>query len=162
MEQIKLSEDANTVVKPLEESKRDKKLPSREMIFSQPALLVYVTAVLLGLVTGGGVFLVQNRGTARVQGRRLEVVKTDKEEGVKDAASFKDTATGKLVTNDGKITEEGTHILVRGDTSQNAYLTSSVVDLSKYEGKHVQVWGETYRGQKAGWLLNVGRIKIVE
>ena len=148
------------VVKPLEE--KESKMLSRETLFSQQAIMVYVIAILLGVITGGGVFLVQNRGTARVQGRRVEVVKTEKEEGLKDAVTFRDTATGKLISNDGKITEEGTHILVRGDVSQNAYLTSSVVDLSKYEGKQVQVWGETYKGQKAGWLLNAVRIKIVE
>ena len=48
-----------------------------------------------------------------------------------------------------------------GDASQNVYLTSSVIDLSKYTGKKVQVWGETFQGQKAGWLMDVGRIKLL-
>jgi hypothetical protein len=29
-------------------------------------------------------------------------------------------------------------------------------------GKKVQVWGETFKGQKAGWLMDVGRIKALE
>ena len=26
----------------------------------------------------------------------------------------------------------------------------------------VQIWGETFKGQKAGWLMDVGRIKVIE
>mgnify|MGYP001605629496 CR=1 FL=1 len=61
-----------------------------------------------------------------------------------------------------KITDEGSHILVRDGIGQNAYLTSSVVDLDKYIDKKVQVWGKTYSAQKAGWLMDIGRIKLVQ
>ena len=118
--------------------------------------------VILGVATGYGVYSYKSFGTARIAGKDVEVVNTATEEGIKDAATFKDTATGQLISNDGKITDEGTHILKRGDNSQNVYLTSSVVDLSKYEGKKVQVWGSTYQGQKAGWLMDVGRIKLAQ
>ena len=39
------------------------------------------------------------------------------------------------------------------------YLTSSTVDLSVYIGK-VKVWGQTFTGQKAGWLMDVGLVEI--
>lgn len=122
-------------------------------------ILLAVTAV--GLLSGYALFLYKTTGTVRLAGRDIQVVSSATEEGVKDASTFRDTATGKLAENDGKITSEGTHILVRDGPSQNVYMTSSVVDLSKYIGKTVQVWGETFKGQKAGWLMDVGRIKVV-
>lgn len=128
---------------------------------STKAVLVLVLVAVLGVATGFGLYAWSIRGTKIVAGKNIEVVQTANEEGVKDASTFRDTATGDLKENDGKLTKEGTHILVRGDASQNVYLTSSVIDLSKYEGKKVQVWGETFKGQKAGWLMDVGRIKVL-
>lgn len=122
--------------------------------------LILVVVVLLGILTGFGLYKVKTNGTVLVAGKNIEVVKTTNEEGVKDAATFRDTAEGKLIVNDGKITDEGTHVLDRGADSQNVYLISTVVDLDKFKGKKVQVWGETYKGQKAGWLMDVGRIKV--
>ncbi len=63
----------------------------------------------------------------------------------------------------GGIDGEGTHKLIReGGESQTAYLTSSIIDLDPLVGKKVQVWGETFKGQKAGWLMDVGRVKVLE
>lgn len=124
-------------------------------------LAILVIPVVLGLVTGFLLYKKNTAGTATLSGKNVEIVSTPTEEGVKDASTFKDTATGTLIENDGKLTTEGTHILVRdGGASQNIYLTSSVIDLSKYVGKKVQIWGETFQGQKAGWLMDVGRIKV--
>lgn len=125
-------------------------------------LIVLLVPVILGLVSGYFLYRKNTDGTVRLAGRNVEVVQTKTEEGVKDASTFRDTATGILQENDGKVTDEGTHILVRDGPSQNVYLTSSVVDLSKYIGKSVQIWGETFQGQKAGWLMDVGRIKIIK
>lgn len=80
--------------------------------------------------------------------------------GSADTSSFKDHAEGYLEA--GGMDNEGTHHLVReGGASQTVYLTSSVTDLSKLEGMQVEVWGETFKGQKAGWLMDVGRIQVV-
>jgi len=130
--------------------------------WNRKTAIIIVVIVVLGLLSGYGLYTYKTSGTVRLAGKDVEVVSTPTEEGVKDASTFKDTATGKVITNDGKITTEGTHILTRGDVSQNVYLTSSVIDLSKYEGKMVQVWGETFSGQKAGWLMDVGRIKVAK
>jgi hypothetical protein len=81
--------------------------------------------------------------------------------GIEDEKTFRDTAEGLL--EKGGIDGEGTHHLVReGGPSQNVYLTSSVVDLSQFVGKKVRVWGETFAAQHAGWLMDVGRIKVIE
>ncbi len=149
---------SNPVVKPLESS--ETMTDYKTIFLSKNALIIYVVVLLLGMGTGYGVYAWKTSGTTRIAGQDVEVIKTKNEEGVKDAKTFKDTAMGDLIANDGKLTDEGTHVLVRGEASQNVYLTSTVVDLSKYEGKKVQVWGETYKGQKAGWLMDIGRIKL--
>jgi hypothetical protein len=64
---------------------------------------------------------------------------------------------------EGGIDGEGTHHLVRdGGPSKSVYLTSTVIDLDSFAGKKVKVWGETISARKAGWLMDVGKIKIIE
>ena len=82
--------------------------------------------------------------------------------GKSDEKTFKDSAEGYLEKNTSEISE-GTHRLVRpGGESQTVYMISSVTDLDKFDGMMVKVWGETFKGQKAGWLMDVGRVLIVE
>ncbi len=134
---------------------------TQRMNMKSKTLVIFLAVVILGIATGYGVYAATSNGKVLVGGQNIEVVKTSTEEGVKDASTFRDTAEGKLIENNGKITDEGTHILDRGSDDQNVYLISTVVDLDKYKGKKVQVWGETYKGQKAGWLMDVGRIKVL-
>ena len=69
--------------------------------------------------------------------------------------------TGTL--KEGGIQGEGQFHLVRpGGVSQNVYLTSSSVDLSKFVGKKIKVWGETEKAQYAGWLMDAGRVEVIE
>ncbi len=83
------------------------------------------------------------------------------EAGVSDETTFKDMAEGVL--KEGGIDGEGTHYLERsGGKSQNVYLTSTVIDLSSFVDKKVQVWGQTLSGKKAGWLMDVGKIKVIQ
>lgn len=61
----------------------------------------------------------------------------------------------------GGVEGEGTHHLVRkGGSSQNVYLTSSTVDLSQVVNKKVKVWGKTYAAQTAGWLMDVCYLEV--
>lgn len=134
-------------------SLQDKKLP----MYIGIALLV----VLLGV--GSGWFL--SSRASRASGsptKSAPGAKTSaKEAGIGDEKTFKDTATGVL--QEGGIQGEGTHHLVRpGGDSQNVYLTSTVIDLGSFVGKKVQVWGQTISGQQAGWLMDVGKLKVVE
>ncbi|MDO8503380.1 MAG: hypothetical protein Q7S60_01690 [bacterium] len=104
-----------------------------------------------GISTKSGVTVAPG---AEVKGGGLEA-------GLSDTAIFKDSAQGML--EEGGIDGEGTHHLVRdGGPSQNVYLTSSVVDLDQFTGKKVEVWGETFAAKKAGWLMDIGRIKVIE
>lgn len=80
--------------------------------------------------------------------------------GSNDTKTFKDTAEGLL--KEGGVEGEGQFHLERtGGVSQNVYMTSSIVDLSEFKGKKVKVWGETQTAQKAGWLMDVGRVQIL-
>ncbi len=81
--------------------------------------------------------------------------------GAKDESGFKDQAVGIL--EEGGLDGEGTHKLLReGGVSKTAYLTSSILDLSEFEGYKITIWGETFSAQKAGWLMDVGRVKVEE
>ncbi len=89
------------------------------------------------------------------------VVQTGKEVGLQDTQTFRDAAQGVIQT--GGLNGEGTHQLVRdGGPSQTVYLVSSVVELDQFVGKKVEVWGETVKGQKAAWLMDVGRVKMLD
>lgn len=90
-----------------------------------------------------------------------ETVKVGQVIGAKEASDFKDSAEGIIVA--GGLDGEGSHHLVRsGGKSQNVYLTSSVMDLKLLEGHKVKVSGETFKAQKAGWLMDVGRVEVLE
>lgn len=82
--------------------------------------------------------------------------------GSGDETSFKDNATGYLQpVQDGS--SDGSHVLLRpGGVSQTVHLTSSVTDLEKFVGMEVKVWGETFRGRNAGWLMDVGRVEVIK
>ncbi|MBI3385179.1 hypothetical protein HY030_03245 [Candidatus Gottesmanbacteria bacterium] len=128
-----------------------------------------VAVVVVGALTLGGLtgyFLAQSTGgkqtasNKQTQGEKGQLGKSVVV-GSTDTKTFKDCAKGELAKNDGKITDEGSHKLVReGGDSQTVYLTSSVVDLNPFVGKKLEVCGETFKAQKAGWLMDVGRVKV--
>ena len=121
-------------------------------------VLVMVIVILGGVITG--YLLSQNKGLGS-GGTSAGTINKPDVVGSADAQTFKDTATGTIEA--GGLNGDGTHKLIReGGPSQTAYLTSSVIDLDQFVGKKVQVWGETQKGQKVSWLMDVGRIKIIE
>lgn len=140
-------------------------------LMSSPKLgiMVAVVAVVLGLGTGwfiaskklqlagggpGPSAMAQNPDSAGA-------VQVGDVFGVNDEQSFRDSAEGIILA--GGVDGEGSHHLERGaDKSQWVYLTSSVVDLDLFVGHKATIWGETFQGKKAGWLMDVGRVKILE
>lgn len=81
--------------------------------------------------------------------------------GVPDEKTFSDQSEGVLIK--GGLDGEGSHTLLRPNgESQNIYLTSSVADLDQFIDMKIRVWGETFKGQKAGWLMDVGRIEVLD
>lgn len=130
-----------------------------------PLVKMFVGIVIVLLGVGSGYILSQklNLGLPfeSSNSQTPKVVQTQKTVGSTDVKTFRDNATGVIQKNgtDG----EGTHKLIReGGESQTASLTSSIVDLDLFVGKKVKVWGETFKGQKAAWLMDVGKIEILE
>jgi Kef-type K+ transport system membrane component KefB len=81
--------------------------------------------------------------------------------GSTDANLLRDSAEGTLEANG--LKGEGTHKLIRpGGDSQTVYLMSSMLDLSLYVGKKIRVSGQTYAGKQVEWLMDVGKIEVLE
>lgn len=111
--------------------------------------------ILAGFVSG---YFLAKANTSGLPGAKPKVVETEKVVGSTDSKTFPDSAEGQL--EKGGINGEGTHKLIRpGGDSQTVYLTSSVVDLNKFVGQKVKVWGSTQTAQKAGWFMDVGRVE---
>ena len=131
--------------------------------FSSKIVLIFVVIVLLGLGSG---YLLSTKssigGKITTVGGNANSSSVSKGTivGSNDTTTFKDTAEGVL--KQGGIDGEGAFHLERpGGISQNVYLTSSSVDLSKFIDKKLNVWGQTQKAQHAGWLMDVGRIEVL-
>lgn len=157
--------NSNKIIKPLDTKPIQKK---NNMWLSSVIILIIIF-----LGSGSGYILANqnNLFSSKVESpsqnqttiANEKAVSNDTEAGIKDEKQFPDTAEGILEANDGSVTTEGTHRLIReGGPDKTAYLTSSVVDLSKFEGKKVMIMGQTYTAQTAGWLLDVGYIKVIK
>ncbi len=130
--------------------------------------LLIIVAVAGGLLAGWGVNLVSAQRQLSATGSTRGGVEADAALKVGDiigvdekSGKFPDTTEG--VVEQGGMEGEGSHKLLRpGGPSQTVYLTSSVVDLDQFVGTRIKVWGETFAAQKAGWLMDVGRVQILE
>lgn len=122
--------------------------------------MVYVVLIVLGI--GTGYLLSKNNSlTGRGSGNGITSGEEGTTAGSTQSKIFKDSAEGTL--EKGGINGEGTHKLIReGGESQTAYLVSSSVDLDVFVGKKVKVWGETFAAKKAAWLMDVGKVEILE
>ncbi len=132
-------------------------------IFLSPLTIIAVlVAILLGIFTGYYFSPKKSAGVLNnTSGTQTNAVTAGQIVGSNDTSTFKDTAEGTLQT--GGIGGEGQYHLVRpGGDSQNVYLTSSSVDLSQFLKHKVKVWGATQKAQTAGWLMDVGRIEVLQ
>ena len=125
------------------------------------AILILVVAVLLGLGTG---FFFSGGTSKAISGDDIDSksdIQKGQTYGAKNASAFKDSAEGVL--KEGGLDGEGEFHLERpGGESQNVYVTSSSVDLSLFIGKKIEVRGQTFEAQKAGWLMDVGQVEVLE
>lgn len=132
-----------------------------------PILFIILAILVIGLggLTGYEINQFMGGKSSSTQVEQGGVVSKEKvtkgsEFGVKDPGKA-DTAVG--VVEKGGIDGEGTHKLLReGGSSQTVYMTSSVIDLDSFTGVKIQVWGETIKAQKAGWLMDVLKVKVLE
>lgn len=126
--------------------------------------LIGLGVIVLGALSGFGVSrwgTAENQALKSPESVSAAGVKVGDIVGVADEKAFRDKAEGVLA--EGGVDGEGSHHLLReGGPSQNVYLTSSIVDLNLFVGARVAVWGETFSAQKAGWLMDVGRVKVLK
>lgn len=138
----------NNLIHPLEKTEGKIKLGS---------FFILVTLItILGTLTG---FFLSRLNQTKTN----QIVETNNKKvvGIIDKKTFKDSAEGVL--KEGGIDGEGNFHLERpGGQSQNVYLTSSTVDLSEFIGKKIKVYGQTFAGEKAGWLMDVGYVEILK
>lgn len=133
-------------------------------------MILGTVAILAGVATGFGGYklqaqsggqsqrAIQNQNIQQLPGKSIQVGDVF---GVNDSDTFTDSAQGYLEI--GGIDGEGSHRLLRqGGPSQTVYLTSSITDLDPLAGMEVKVSGETFKGQKAGWLMDVGRVEVIK
>ncbi len=122
-------------------------------------MAVVGASVILGVITG---YILSTKGGGTVS--PLGSVGTPPTAPQTDTKTFRDFAEGvikaKPQPSEGEYTE-GTHTLQREGAVPVA-LTSSVVDLSKYEGKKVKVYGETQKALTEGWLMDVGKVDEIK
>lgn len=142
----------------------DKNLPSDN---SNPKNLnkiflgILFVAIILGVLAGYMLPKTNKGGSPLSSSETSGEAKTPKT-AQQDTRTFRDFAQGTIQKRPEpkNINEyvEGTHLLVR-DGAVPVALTSSVIDLTEYEGKKVKVFGETQKAIKEGWLMDVGKVE---
>ena len=137
--------------------------PAQTSLMTKQVLLLLVLVAVLGI--GSGFVLANVSGKAgTVTGDQLAnsgKVEKGKIYGSNDTKTFNDTAEGVL--KKGGFEGEGQfHLQRSGGDSQSVYLSSSNVDLALFVDKKVKIWGATQTPQKVGWLMDAGRVQVLE
>jgi hypothetical protein len=124
-------------------------------------LVICLVVGLLGL--GSGLLIAKGTTggtTSSDEVKTASDIEKGKTYGVDDTATFSDEAEGLL--KEGGIEGEGQYHLERpGGETQYVYLTSSVVDLGLLKGRKIKVWGQTQKAQTAPWLMDVGKVEVL-
>jgi hypothetical protein len=136
-------------------------VPKRNMLSKLLPILIVVVVVAAGIFSGL-IFSSRAKSAKQATSSTLQNDQNLAPEVQKSFnQTFKDQAEGLIEKNDQfDKYAQGTHKLIRpGGESQTAYLTSSVLDLDKYVGKKVKVFGETFGSSQVGWLMDVGKVE---
>jgi len=134
--------------------------PSSNFSFNSRVYVILGIALVVGLISG---FLIsRNKSVPSITNTgNTASVQKGTVVGSSDTKTFKDQAEG--IMKKGGADGEGAYHLVRpGGDSQNVYLTSSIVDLSTFLDRKVRVWGQTQKAKVAGWLMDVGKVEVLE
>ncbi|OGK29197.1 hypothetical protein A3D06_01075 [Candidatus Roizmanbacteria bacterium RIFCSPHIGHO2_02_FULL_40_9] len=127
---------------------------------------IFILVIIAGVASGFAINYVlgaQGKGSGKEASQNeLENAKVIETAGISDKKTFKDSAEGVLREGGHKSGEGNFHLDRPGGEDQNAYLTSSTVDLSEYVGKKVRVHGETFASQNVGWLMDVGYVEVLK
>lgn len=128
-------------------------------------LPIILILAIVGLGIGSGLVLASKKKAGQIEtSASIDEEALSGEQKESFAQTFRDESEGVIEKNDALDKyAQGTHKLIRpGGESQTAYLTSSVLDLDQYIGKKVKVFGETFGSSQVGWLMDVGKVEVVE
>lgn len=159
-------EDKNINTKPNTQTSKSSVMHSfkdtASIISPQKVLVIFIILFMLGAGTGYGIST-YTAGSGSSDGTSIskkDAATEGKIFGSDDTETFSDTTEGMV--REGGINGEGKFHLERpGGDSQNVYMISSTVDLSKFIGKKIKVWGQTIDAETAGWLMDVGRVEVL-
>ena len=149
-------QSSSSITQPLEPKKTGKLLTK-----IVPFLLIIV-------VIGAGIFtglmLTSVNKSKASQGNVLSEENLAPEIKENFSQTFKDEAEGIVEKNDDfeKYAQGPWKLIRTGGESQTAYLTSSVMDLDEFVGKKVKVYGETFGSDQVSWLMDVGKVEVIE
>ena len=124
-------------------------------------ILIIILIVAAGIFSG---LVMSSRNKSQKAAASINEEELPPEQKKSFVQTFRDEAEGVVEKND-QLDKyaQGTHKLIRpGGESQTAYLTSSVLDLDEFVGKKVKVFGETFGSQQVGWLMDVGKVEVIE
>ena len=126
-----------------------------------PLLLIIV---LIGAGIFTGLMLTSVNKSKASQGNVLSEENLAPEIKENFSQTFKDEAEGVVEKNDDfeKYAQGPWKLIRTGGESQTAYLTSSVMDLDEFIGKKVKVYGETFGSDQVSWLMDVGKVEVIE
>ena len=138
------------------------RIDKQKLSFLSAAIVVVILGVGTGWVLSGGNFA--SKTGEKVPNKTQEKVISEKgEAGIADESVFSEKQSPEGTLLEGGIKGEGTHHLDRGmGEMKYVYLTSTVINLQDFVGKKVKIWGETLSAVNAGWLMDVGKIKVLE
>lgn len=159
---LKRESERESVMHSFKDSDNPRRGKTSTSFFTSKLLIIIVIAGLLGV--GSGYFLAHNGGKTGITSldKVANSAKIAKGQtyGSDDVKTYKDTAEGEI--KKGGIEDEGSHRLIRtGGESQTVCLTSSQVDMDTLEGRKVKVWGQTNSAKTCGWLMDVGRVQVL-
>lgn len=164
IEEIDLdNQPSQEINRPEEKTRLGRQRPALLAGKNLPLVLGVVVIISFGVVSG---WLLSRVGLSTKEGLQSQVGEGQKpqkgeEFGVQDKDTFSDHAIGEI--SEGGVNGEGTHHLLReGGPSQTVFLFSSVLSLDDFIGRKVEVWGETFSAEKAGWLMDVGKLKVLD
>ena len=124
---------------------------------------IFLAVLSLSIILGSSAGYILASGKKQVVNVQTTTPSQPPKNPQQDKTTFRDFAEGTIQKRPEpkKADEyiEGTHLLVR-EKAVPVALTSSVVDLSLYEGKKVKVFGETQKAIKEGWLMDVGKVEV--
>jgi len=159
MEKEQLEQQNNNTNQPLVKSFDKGNFKTK---YSPKIIVALILVAIVGILSGYFLSGTGGQNQASQSGGILNLSSAPKGTvvGSNDTKTFKDVVEGTL--KEGGIDGEGAFHLERpGGESQNVYLTSSIVDLSKFVARKIKVWGETQKAQHAGWLMDVGRVEVL-